>query len=286
VLAAVVLVGCYAPTISPDVPCDTECPGDLLCMAHICLAPDDDHDDDGIANSHDNCPLARNSDQHDEDRDGLGDLCDPCPHILGDAADADGDGVGDACDPQPQLAKQHWITFDPFTSYGPSWTLGPGSTVASDALQPRGYSTLLLTQGVEFRIIAGGTIDNAAAGEHDLAIIFGGTAPDPKYDYVEFNDSATSGAINIGSANGDTAQILATIAYQPPTPLGPWSMQIDESATTQHIAFASTLGGIVRQPIAAGPPLPLTLLPSDYLGLSVANLTVTVNYVGAIATTP
>lgn len=71
-----------------------------------------DRDDDGFANSDDNCVDVTNSDQSNHDNDLLGDVCDQnddddlwldaddnCPLVVNDdQSDSDGDGAGDACD--------------------------------------------------------------------------------------------------------------------------------------------------------------------------------------------
>ncbi|MCG3139062.1 MAG: hypothetical protein HJJLKODD_02940 [Phycisphaerae bacterium] len=65
-----------------------------------------DQDDDGVANSADNCPAVVNADQADGDEDGLGDLCDICPASADpDQEDGDADGAGDACDNCPETAN-------------------------------------------------------------------------------------------------------------------------------------------------------------------------------------
>lgn len=82
--------------------------------------PTDDPDGDGICGRFDNCAGVADTDQTDQDADGLGDACDSCPldaaddadddGVCGDQdncaqianpgqADADDDGRGDACDP-------------------------------------------------------------------------------------------------------------------------------------------------------------------------------------------
>ena len=79
-----------------------------------------DRDLDGVPDSDDNCPDRANGDQADLDRDGRGDVCDPCPAdrendrdgdgVCGDRDncpatanalqwDQDNDGTGDACEP-------------------------------------------------------------------------------------------------------------------------------------------------------------------------------------------
>ncbi len=67
----------------------------------------DDVDADGVPNALDNCPERYNDDQHDEDGDGFGDVCDVCPTVIDDQGDFGelgalgfGDGIGDACDPR------------------------------------------------------------------------------------------------------------------------------------------------------------------------------------------
>ena len=68
---------------------------------------DDDYDNDGFADSDDNCPFQYNPSQADGDvnddleqvSDGIGDACDNCPNRFNpDQNDLDGDGFGDVCD--------------------------------------------------------------------------------------------------------------------------------------------------------------------------------------------
>ncbi len=84
---------------------DTDKDGKADCV-------DSDDDDDGIADTTDNCPLVANVTQTDSDGDKLGDKCDPdwdgdgvgnapdnCPWQANPKQeDLDGDGTGDACD--------------------------------------------------------------------------------------------------------------------------------------------------------------------------------------------
>ena len=131
--------GCGNPetdTDNDDTPdCNDDCPNDMnktklgICG---CGVADTDTDTDGIADCNDtcsndsgndedndmicgdgdNCPQAANSDQADNDEDGIGDACDDdddndevsdendnCPLMANeDQADDDSDGVGNVCD--------------------------------------------------------------------------------------------------------------------------------------------------------------------------------------------
>jgi hypothetical protein len=59
-----------------------------------------------------------NLDQFDEDRDLVGDACDPCPPYANatDNHDSDGDGVGDGCDPDPITPENHIHLFEGFNN--------------------------------------------------------------------------------------------------------------------------------------------------------------------------
>ncbi|MGA1864330.1 MAG: thrombospondin type 3 repeat-containing protein [bacterium] len=61
-----------------------------------------DSDNDGIADSEDNCPFIPNEGQIDLDSDGIGDICDNCPIHNPYQADFDSDGIGDLCDNCPE----------------------------------------------------------------------------------------------------------------------------------------------------------------------------------------
>ncbi len=72
-----------------------------------------DSDEDGVANSLDNCPFTYNPYQEDGDEDGYGDVCDNCETVYNpDQADSDGDEYGNLCDNCPDVANPDQIDAD------------------------------------------------------------------------------------------------------------------------------------------------------------------------------
>jgi hypothetical protein len=162
--AAVVIAGCYAPTVADGVPCGdgSSCPTGQSCdIDQRCRidpldagsseldAPtadaSDDIDDDGILNAADNCPAMANTDQRDHDGDSHGDVCDNCPHIANEsqAATMDADLVGDACDPD-QGRLDTMSRFEGFYETPAGWTMPGGWGVANGKL------TATVTSGFQF----------------------------------------------------------------------------------------------------------------------------------------
>ena len=170
----IALGACYGPSYAPGAPCDpviNNCPTGLECLpdgsGHSCGgtgttidavetpdAPDEpDTDGDGITNRTDNCAAIANSNQHDEDGDAVGDVCDLCP-VSATNTDSDGDGVGDGCDPRPMTGGDTFVLFEPFAQGIPQgWNIGAGAwTVGNDDL--RIVSGVGLTNGLRTNVPA------------------------------------------------------------------------------------------------------------------------------------
>lgn len=160
--------------------------------------PDDDDDDDTVLDTNDNCPLEANTDQHDEDGDALGDVCDPCPPSSNNT-DGDGDGVGDACDPNPQTpgdaiamfeglhagVPAGWETAGTWTQMGDDLRVALGACVDQNNC-PIGALTLAEPSslaGVNRRTLSAGATISQLTGQFSLIAVYD-NAPDNAANYV------------------------------------------------------------------------------------------------------
>jgi hypothetical protein len=134
VLLAIMLGGCFAPTVEPGSPCDpSPCPAGQVCRFGTCYVPTSDTDGDRIPDGTDNCPGVANPEQYDEDGDGIGDACDPCPvDANAHPSDPDNDNVSDSCDPHPDMPGDSIALFEGFHAGLPdTWTVD-NAMIAAD----------------------------------------------------------------------------------------------------------------------------------------------------------
>jgi len=297
---------CYSPTFGPGSRCDTECPGDLVCVDHVCTdsgrsdgggvadgmtidGPPGDVDGDGVLDGMDNCPSRANQDQHDEDADAIGDACDPCPHLRGDAVDSDSDGVGDACDPEPTIAKQRIKFFDPFLSDRTEWQYGTNTGRVGETLRFFGAESgaVLSVANGETSIVTSGTIAAVAPQTpHQMSLMFGVDANVKYYHYAEFWDSGpNTGEIAVTKANAGTYTSIDLRNFSGAVPTGAFSMRVDESVAAQTATLDATLGGLTYS-IGGSTATAPALTTSMQIHLYLQDLDVRLDYFIVIETLP
>ena len=170
-----------------------------------------------LADSGSRCPAG-----HDEDRDGVADACDNCPHVPNpDQADGDGDGVGDVCDPHPVEPRDHIVFFDPFVDVRPEWRVITGAPMIHGdqlladtraAALVLGYTANATTDQFTY---AGHIGDAAAGAQHQLTIAIGDSATN--FYFCELNENLGASMLNLTFTHmpGSFTQFATTPATGP-----------------------------------------------------------------------
>ena len=157
------------------------------------------------------------STEHDEDGDTIIDRLDDCPQLPNtDQADDDGDGVGNACDPEPTLARQTLTYFTALVGENPFVRTGNGAlTIAADSLHYDGNGAMGLIHTralVDADVWIGMNIQGIHAGmSRQLALSFTPTANTPQV-YVQIYQA--SGAPIVGTNWYDGANYLPIMNQQ------------------------------------------------------------------------
>ena len=175
--------GPFGPPAREDATCEVLIQGTIEPDADADRLGDEtqdlDDDNDGFADTADNCPTVSNPDQlntdgapqgnacdPDDDNDGDPDIRDNCPLTRNPSqADADGDGLGDACDltvdavPTPELGS---VVVANVVSGTVTFALPPGSARAAGARESQKGLTFIPLQ--EARAIPVGSFLNTRRG--------------------------------------------------------------------------------------------------------------------------
>ena len=175
-----------------------------------CISATGDLDGDGIPNGKDFCEHQAGG-AHDEDVDGIGDECDPCPIAKPPASpDRDGDAVDSPCDPDPDTAGDKILWFDGFndplgSSYMPTtpgaWVVQGGELVVSN-IPTQDYLRITVGEAQNTAIEASYRIDKleTTATTHLVAV----HAHDPRPAGVA---SLECGVVHADSGTGDVVDL-------------------------------------------------------------------------------
>lgn len=108
-----------------------------------------DEDRDGVGDACDTCLGLHDPTNHDEDGDHVGDLCDGCETVPDFQSDLDDDGVTDQCDEVVQNgARSARLVFDAFRAIDATrWTTTSTWTEHGDSVSATPEGTLVLAEG-------------------------------------------------------------------------------------------------------------------------------------------
>jgi hypothetical protein len=214
-LLILMLAGCSGASLGGPCSVAHACGDGAICDltdpdGPTCIDAAGDVDGDGIPNGNDFCEHAPGG-AHDEDADGIGDDCDPCPIAKPPASpDPDGDAVDSPCDPDPHTAGDTILLFDGFadglgSSWTPttpaSWTAVGGELVVSN-IPEQDYLRTNVAEAPHIAIEASYRVDKLETGA--TTHLVADNAHDPRPAGVA---SLECGVVHADSGTGDVVDL-------------------------------------------------------------------------------
>jgi hypothetical protein len=208
-----------------------------------CVSDEGDIDGDGIPNGEDFCEHMAGG-RYDEDGDGLGDECDPCPIAPPPATpDPDGDAVDSPCDPDPLTPGDRIILFDGFNGdtldprWSPTtaaaWTISNGEvTVDLTSVPTEDYLATSVGEATNFALLASYRVDQLTSSSPTHIAAIRATDPRPA-GVAQFECSMVH-------ADGGTSDVVVVQTDQSDSSLPSGSGFT--SATLYELAAYSTQG--------------------------------------------
>ncbi|MGE5183643.1 MAG: hypothetical protein ACM31C_16340 [Acidobacteriota bacterium] len=263
----VVLAGCIIPEKHLAPNCGTaSCGTSEVCdktdpNGPTCIPAAGDLDGDGIPNDKDFCEHVAGG-ATDEDGDGIGDICDPCPIAPPPATpDPDGDAVDRPCDPDPHTAGDQILLFEGFASGIPStwtpttagaWTAGTGEVKVVAGATSELLSTAVIAKA-NLAVEAAWQVDLVSPASTDHVVEVGASDPRPAGVAsmscgLERNDQTVAETVSLVT-NQSSAMNVETVKLFDPAK----TYQVGAYATGGQVACTAVEGGnavdIVSAPI-------------------------------------